>query len=294
MPAFMSIIFSNWGKYEKKRQVELNIKYNVEASIHGSLCFIFLLTLLQLLFKMFKITCNQKYGGLIGLTSVVLVSLLSSMMVVESRQSFGDDNCIIPTEFVFYSICVSVIYFLLTARTFRKAMPSSLLYQGAFTVESILQDDYEIPITNKQRLLTQYIGYKFGCHSCGRRHSRLVNNFHRLLCKLTSSKMPIADYFADHQPPFAINKSKGLNSGVLLPHCRSCSYQQAGCVKKAICDEKWQNESREHFVVHSLLEFRLYKLWLPWPIILHQQLYFSLYQLIVHYIHQLFVLITDI
>ena len=293
IPAFLSTIIFNWDKSEKKRQLELNIKHNIEASIHGALCFIFLLTLLQIIFKLFKLSCNQKYASLIGFFSVVWISLLSSMIVVESRKSFGDENSIIPFEFVYYSVSVSVIYFLLTGRTFRKTLPSSLLHQGAFAVESIPQDDYEVPITNKQRLLTQYIGYKFGCHSCGRRHSRLVNNFHRLLCKLTNSKMPIADYFADHQPPFAINKSKKLNSGVLLPHCRSCSYQQAGCVKKAISDEKWQKKSREHLLVHSLLEFRLYKLWLPWPIILHQQLYFSLYQLIVHYVYQLFLLITD-
>ena len=97
--------------------------------------------------------------------------------------------------------------------------------------------------------------------------SRLRRRALKIYCAYSGAKFPSADYHADHQPPQKIAEDLNITAGVLLPQCKWCSNKQSSCVKKARKNPGWETSSSDHVVTNGLLQFRFFKLFLPWPLL---------------------------
>ena len=98
---------------------------------------------------------------------------------------------------------------------------------------------------------------------CSRLRRRALKSY----CAYSGAKFPSADYHADHQPPQKIAEDLNITAGVLLPQCKWCSNKQSSCVKKARKNPGWETSSSDHVVTNGLLQFRFFKLFLPWPLL---------------------------
>ena len=152
--------------------------------------------------------------------------------------------------------------------TFRVIAPSDLWTIGSFARYAILNNVHRGRYaTERQKIMIEAMGRKYGCHHCGRR--LFLSTSFKMMTKpirkrwnyyaANYNNLSITDYVADHIPPSKLRRYKRKKQ-ILLPQCKSCSIKQSHSVKL----------QQRTLVVHNLWSnMSLFHLWIPFPWIYH-------------------------
>lgn len=265
--------FADWFYKNNEDRMFYKIKLNLGIIAFGAAIFFVSLAFFQFLFKFFKCYTHHRQSNKLGFIAFVLSSYLSNYAMIHVLKIMNCVSLLQPFT-IHHCVLFSIVYFCLVSRvSFSNFLASSVLHCGAFAVKGFALSDYTKHVTDRQRSIVLEFGYKNGCHSCGKIHFKLWRRMRELYCYLADVKKPIADYFADHQPPQAVAKVDKVNTGKLFPHCHHCSYHQADCVKKALKSKNWEEHSSDHVVTHYM-QLRFWKFQLPWPVFIQNRHFF--------------------
>ena len=229
----------------------------------------------HILWKRLHIAAHSPYSGFCGLITVCVSSYASNYSV---KKCFSLQYDLISQKDVWIGTFISVAQFFILAQSFRVVLPSHLLHVGAFAKQGILLKPklHYPPVTQSQRHKIQELGYRYGCHTCGKRYLKVVNKVKNSYFMNVFTKPPYikVDYVGDHQPPKALvnrlNKDAIVES-FLFPQCKPCSWKQASRVRMA--NNSLENASNT-LVTHSF-RFRFWKVFVPWLLVLDVDSIFS-------------------
>ena len=220
----------------------------------------------RFLWKKLHICAHSRLASVLGLATVCLSSVIAnySMKAVYYFQNSVVFDVLCGKEILASSL-LSVGQFVILARTFKVVLPSHLLHPGAYARKGIpLQHrQYFNQSTTSQRRKIQQLGYRNGCHTCGKKYLKIVNDGKRsFVFKFFPSHIKV-DYIADHQPPRALTSNHNSNppsKSFLYPQCRSCSLLQASRVRVA---NGLLEKDSDAIVTHGL-RVKIWKLFVPW------------------------------
>ena len=197
------------------------LKKGLAGWVSGALAFPSVLAVTQkYLWKPLRVSFSPKWrSSVLGLASVSLASLsassaaLGAVYVIQSP-----NNDLGPTySDLLVSTLTGVVLFKAVGGQYARVLPSNLMRPGAFAVDWIPALNESARATPKERQVVNYLGTKYGCHTCGVRRR--------------------ASYIADHQPPSKLvrNHRTGTRTGPadpllqrMYPQCPSCSNIQGG------------------------------------------------------------------
>lgn len=249
-------------------QCKLNPYFSIDntdliAGSCGFICFPLAIGVIQnFVWKKLNVAAHFKLASFYGFTTVFVSSIVSHSVVesVKAWQkkvplSFSDDKKIVLCSFI------SLIQFLFVARKFKVVLPSNLLHPGAYAKKGIKLEFQQFlkPATQSHRNKIQIFGYKYGCHTCGKKYFKLVNSIKQFFIPSCIK----VEYIADHQPPKAIFSEKLRKSkGYLYPHCFSCSSLQAHQVRFV----KQKSVYSANSIITHGMRFKLWKFFIPWSL----------------------------
>ncbi|XP_078482868.1 uncharacterized protein LOC144743288 [Ciona intestinalis] len=273
---------------------QITTRENLYAAVSGMLTFPAMLGIFHhTLWKTLGVASHLKLSPLYGLISVCASGFVSCAVTTSVR-----DFCMGLPIFMSYSrsdiiICttLSVIHFAIFSRRLKMVLPSHVLHPGAYARKTVPLDEITSRVTESQKRSVQKLGYKYGCHTCGVKYSRL-NKVKRYIVRkwFPLQRKPNSLYYADHSPPVALApvylKRNKNAKGSLLPQCQSCSYFQATRVRLLLQNpDKYKN--KDSLVTHSL-RFKLCKIWLPWPILINSDVLLSYLHTVVEMVLKIF------
>ena len=227
----------------------------------GALSFPVMLGMNQIGLRSLKISSSYPLllASAAGGISVSIASLISSSLVLNTYNISGSlltrtssvttsPSVTRTIDFTLQDLGMSafsgVIFFRALGGRFKSVVPSHLHCPGAFAKQWI--PAHSVKYANgTEKDIIQFIGNKYGCHSCGTRR--------------------IKQYFADHQPPNVLIKARnaiqtdGKTMQRFYPHCPKCSDHQG---KSLVIDS-----TISPILAHGLT-LRLYQIFLPTPLIL--------------------------
>ena len=220
--------------------------------------------------KKLHIAAHAPYARFCGAVTVCVSSLIAnySFKSIISMQDHSI-NLFISHKDVLVSSLLSIGQFYILTRSFKVVLPSHLLHVGAFARQGIpLKPELHFQsVTHAQSLRIQELGYQYGCHSCGKKHTKIANLIKnsRVLTWIRKPPHMKVDYIGDHQPPKALVANQDVSSfkGSLYPQCKSCSQLQASRVRLANGSVKKDSDA---IVTHSL-RFKIWKIFIPWLIV---------------------------
>ena len=227
----------------------------------GFLCFPSVFGMFQcLVWKKMHIAAHKKLALVYGFFTVFVSSLVSHSVVemVKLKQKQISLSYINEKDIVLCTF-LSLTQFIIIAKSFRVVLPSNLLHPGAFAKKGIKLKKAEFfkPVTPNQRNKIQIIGYRYGCHTCGKKYLKFINSVKQLF---VFSRVKV-EYIADHQPPKAVCPENLKNDNLFLyPHCFSCSTLQAHQVRLA----KKESVIIKNRIVTHILRLKLWKFFFPW------------------------------
>lgn len=243
------------------------------SSLTGMVTFPTILGIMHHVWKPLGVAAHMKVAPLCGGISLLAASSLSALSFTQVRNSISKPKSPLIYERVDQEMLANVAaYTLLCLVTFkvfsgrlRALCPSHILSPGSFANKHVSIPTAVSRVTKSQQTKIQLLGAKYGCHTCGKR----FNPWFSSLVKAWKKSRITVDYFADHSPPVAI-AAKCLSEnmyiqGKLYPQCKSCSYFQASQVR--VFQNKLNYQERYSGMVTHAFRLRMYKLWIPWPIL---------------------------
>ena len=253
-----------------------NLRSKTFAGACGFITFPATISLFQcVVWKPLKIAAHSRLAGCCGLITVFASSFISNLSVELAYSLQMSSWCsLINITNVAACAFLSVTQFFVIAGTFKVVLPSHLLHVGAFARAGLKPKSFFASANNNQRRIIQTLGYQHGCHTCGKRYSKLINCIKKSAVLKYFVKYKKGKYVADHQPPKVVavfSKQRNNSMGKLFPQCVGCSQLQASCARFAA-----ENNAKA-FVTHGL-RFKLWKLFFPWPMFFDSEMCISVIQ----------------
>ncbi|CAK8682398.1 unnamed protein product [Clavelina lepadiformis] len=240
-------------------------------ALAGAVTFPASLAAFQQVWKTLHVAAHMRIAPICGMVTISTSALVANTVCQCVYDVIVEHDVTVMSEKVMMRwTLLSIINFLFFAPSVKSVLPSHILHPGAFAKKGVIMSDYSNKVTNGQRRQIQEIGSKYGCHTCGKKYLKLRVAFRRWTSSKLVPRSPV--YYADHSPPLALTTGTLINKGGLLyPQCSTCSYYQSSQVRAA--KTSFNAFYSKGFVTHSL-RFKIWKLFIPWPLIM-QSNYFN-------------------